>query len=108
MSLRWVVDGQHLFLSNSYLVLHVRVFQDPCVLGNLLVMCQSKLFHSSVAIVWDVGIECFHVIHVGFGEDVCVERSPLVSHIENNLKWPMVLVLVRSKQSNLKKIVILN
>jgi hypothetical protein len=96
-------------IHKSYLVLHVRVFQDPCALGNLLVMCQSKVFHPSVVIVcsvvivWDVGIECFHVFHVGFGEDICVEGSPLVSHIENNLKWPMVLV--KSKQSNLGRLV---
>ncbi len=53
-----------------------------------------------------LGLKCFHVFHVGFGEDVCVEGSPSVSHIENNLKWPMVLVLVRSKQSNLERLVI--
>jgi hypothetical protein len=91
----------------SYLVLHVCVFQGPCAPGNLMVMCQSKLFHSSVAIAWNVGTECFHVFHVGFGEDVCLEGSPLVNHIDNNLKWPMVLVRVRSKQSNLERLVIL-
>ncbi len=62
-----------------------------------LVVCQSRLFHSSVGVVWDVGIECFCVFHVGFGEDFCVEGRPLVSHIENNLKWPVVFMKVRSK-----------
>jgi hypothetical protein len=72
----------------------------------LMVMCQSKLFHSSIVVVWNVGTKCFHVFHVGFGEAVCVEGSPLVNHIDNNLKWPMVLVRVRSKQSNLERLVI--
>jgi hypothetical protein len=92
-------------IHKSYLVLHVHVVQDLYI-GNLMVMCQSKLFHYSVVVVWNVGIECFHVFHVGFGEDVCVEGNPLVNHIDNNLKWPMVLVRVRSKQSNLKRLVI--
>jgi len=43
----------------SYHVLHVCVFQDLCALGNLLVVCQSKSFHSSVGVVWDVGTKCF-------------------------------------------------
>jgi hypothetical protein len=53
---------------------------------------QSKLFHSNVDVVWDVEIECFHIFYVGAWEDVYVEGSPLVSYIENNLKWPMVLM----------------
>ncbi len=70
------------------------MFQDSCALGNLLVVyCQSRLFHSSVGVVWDVGIECFRVFHVE--EDVCVERSLLVSHIENNLKQLVVFMKVR-------------
>ncbi len=73
---------------------------------ELLVVCQSKLFHSNVGVVWDVGTECFHVFHVGFGEDVCVEGSPLVNHIDNNLKWPAVLMKMRSKRSNLERLVI--
>jgi hypothetical protein len=79
----------------SYLVMHVCVIQNPCALVNLLVVCQSRLFHSSVGVVRDVGTKCFRVFHVGFGEDICVEGSPLVNHIENNLKWPVVLMKVR-------------
>jgi hypothetical protein len=70
-------------------------------------VCQSKLFHSNVNVVWDVGTKCFHVFHVGSEEDVYVERSPLVNHIfENNVKWPMVLMRMRSKRSDLKKLVV--
>jgi hypothetical protein len=79
----------------SYLVLHVNVFQDLCALGNLLVVCQSRLFHSNVGVVWDVGTKCFCVFHVRFGEDIYVEGSLMVSHIENNLKWPVVFMKVR-------------
>lgn len=35
------------------------------------------------------------VFSVGFGEDICVEGSPLVCHIENNLKWPIVFMRVK-------------
>jgi hypothetical protein len=105
VSLQWVVDKQH-FSHKSHLVMHVCVFQDPCAPGNLLVVCQSKLFHSSVGVVWDVGTECFHVFHVGFGEDFCVEGRLLVGHIENNLKWLVVLMRVRSKRSDPKRLVV--
>jgi hypothetical protein len=90
----------------SYHVMYVCVFQDLCALGNLLVVCQSKLFRSNVGVVWDVGTEYFHVFYVGFGEDIYVERSPFVSHIENNLKWPVVLMKMKSKRSNLKRLVV--
>jgi hypothetical protein len=56
------------------------VFQDLCALRNLLVVCQSKSFHSIIGVVWAVGTECFCVFHVGFGKDVCVNGSPLVNH----------------------------
>jgi hypothetical protein len=79
----------------SYLVLHVHVFQDLCALRNLLVVCQSRLFHSSVGVVWDVGTKCFCVSRAGFGEDIYVEGNHMVSHIVNNLKWPMVFMKVR-------------
>jgi hypothetical protein len=79
----------------SYHVLHVHVFQNLCALGNLLVVHQSKLFHSNVDVVWDVEIECFCVFYVGSGEDVYVEGNPLASYIENNLKWPVVHMRVR-------------
>jgi hypothetical protein len=81
----------------SYLVLHVHVFQNLCAIGNLLVVCQSKLFHSSVGVVWDVGTKCFCVSHVGFGEDIYVEGSLMVNQIVNNLKWPMVFMKVTSE-----------
>ncbi len=58
-------------------------------------LCQSKLFYSSVGVLWDVGTKCFHVFHVGSGEDVCVNGSPLVNHIENNLKWLVVFMRMR-------------
>jgi hypothetical protein len=45
---------------------------------------------------------------VGFREDVYVEGSPLVSHIENNLKWPEVFMKMRSKWSNLERLVVLD
>lgn len=41
-----------------------------------------------------------------FGEDICVEGSPLVCHIENNLKWPMALMRVRSKRFDPEKLVV--
>jgi hypothetical protein len=66
------------------------------------------LFHSNVGVVWDVGIECFHVFHVGFGEDFCVEGRFLVSHIENNLKWLVGLMRVRSKRIDPKRLVVFN
>jgi hypothetical protein len=66
-------------------------------LGNLLVVCQYRLFHSNVGVVRDVGIKCFCVFHVGFGEDIYVKESPLINHIENNLKWLVVFMRVRSK-----------
>jgi hypothetical protein len=44
--------------------------------------------------------------HVGFDEDVCVEGSPLVNHIENNLKRSMVLMKVILMQFDPKKLVI--
>ncbi len=81
----------------SYHVLHVFVLQDPCAFGNLLVVRQSKLFHSNVDVVWDVGTKCFCVFYVGSREDVYVEGSPLVSYIENNLKQPVVLMRMRSE-----------
>jgi hypothetical protein len=70
----------------SYHILHVHVFQDLCALVNLLVVCQSNLFHSSVGVVWDVATECFFIFHVGSKENVCVEGNLLVNHIDNNLK----------------------
>jgi hypothetical protein len=90
----------------SYHVLHVCVFQDPCALGNLLVVHQSKLFHSNVDVVWDVEIECFRVFYVGSREDVYVEGSPLVSYIENNLKRSVVLMRVRSTQFDLERLLV--
>ncbi len=82
------------------------MFQDLCALGNLLVVCQSRLFHSTIGVVWDVETKCFCVFHVGYGEDIYVEGSPLVSHIENNLKWPMVLMRRRLKQYDPKRLVV--
>jgi hypothetical protein len=78
--------------------MHVRVFQNPCALGNLLVVCQSRLFHSNVDLVWDLGAECFHVFYVGYGEDLYVEGSPLINYIEKNRKRPVVFMRARSKQ----------
>ncbi len=52
---------------------------------------------------WDWVFSCFYV---GYGEDIYVERSPLVSHTEINLKWLVVLMRVRSKWSNPKRLVI--
>jgi len=46
---------------------------------------------------------CFYV---GFGEDIYVERSPLVSHIENNLKWPVVLMKVKLERFDPERLVI--
>jgi hypothetical protein len=61
VSLRCVVDGQHLFCQTqkSHLVLHACVSQDLCAFGNLLVAYQSNSFHSYVGVVWDIGTECF-------------------------------------------------
>jgi hypothetical protein len=53
------------------------------------------LFHSNVGVVWDVGTKRFHVFHVGYGEDVYVDGSPLVNHIDNNLKWLVALMKVK-------------
>ncbi len=66
------------------------MFQDPCALGYMLVVYQYRLFHSSIGVVWDVGTKCFCVFHVGSREEIYVEGNPLVSHIENNLKQPVV------------------
>jgi hypothetical protein len=66
--------------------MHVHVFQDPCAIGCMLVVCQYMLFHSSIGVVWDVGTECFWVFHVGYREEIYVEGNPLASHIENNVK----------------------
>jgi hypothetical protein len=76
----------------SHLVMHVCVFQDSCALGNLLVVCQSKLFHSNGGVVWDLGSSAFVFFTWVLEKTFCVEGRPLVSHIENNLKWPMVLM----------------
>jgi hypothetical protein len=65
-------------------------------LGNCW-LCVNPGFHSNVYVVWDVGTKSFRVFYVGFREDVYVEGSPLVSHIENNLKWPEVFMKMRSK-----------
>lgn len=48
----------------------------------------------------------FCVFFMVFGEDICVEGSPLVCHIENNLKWPMALMRVRSKRFDPEKLVV--
>ncbi len=69
-------------------------------------LCQPRLFHSNINVVWDVGTKCFCVFHVGSKEDICVERSHLVNHIENNLKRPMVLMRMRSEQSNPERFVV--
>jgi hypothetical protein len=90
----------------SYFILHAQVFQDLCAFKNLLVVCQSKLFHSNVGVVWDVGIECFCIFHVGSREDVYVDGSPLVNNIENNLKWLVVFMRVTSKQFDPKRLII--
>ncbi len=76
-------------------------------LGNCW-LCVNPGFHSNVYVVWDVGTKSFRVFYVGFREDVYVEGSPLVSHIENNLKWPEVFMKMRSKWSNLERLVILD
>jgi hypothetical protein len=52
---------------------------------------------------WDWLFLCFYV---GFGEDIYVERSPLVSHIENNLKWLVVLMRVRLERSDPERLVV--
>lgn len=66
---RGVVLGIHNFIVIGYwwatslfvkFISHI-LFAYMRALGNLLVMCQFRLFHSSVDIVWDVGIECSHV-----------------------------------------------
>jgi len=80
---------------NSYHVMHVCVFQNPCALGNLLVVHQFRLFLSNVDLVWDVGIEWFHVFYVGSGEDIYVEGSPLINYIEKNLKRLVVFMRMR-------------
>jgi hypothetical protein len=82
------------------------MFHYPCALGNLLVVCQSKLFHSSVGVVWDVGTKCFFVFHVDSREDIYVEGSPMVNHIENNLKQRMMLMKVKLKQFNCKRLIV--
>jgi len=46
------------------------------------------------------------VFFVCFGEDICVGGSPLVYHIENNLKQPMVLMRVRLERFDLEKLVV--
>jgi hypothetical protein len=46
------------------------------------------------------------VFLVGIGDDICVEGSPLVCHIEKNLKRPVVLTRVRSKRFDPKKLVV--
>ncbi len=48
----------------------------------------------------------FLCFYVGYGEDVYVEKSPMVNHIENNLKRPVVLMIVKSEWSNPKRLVI--
>jgi hypothetical protein len=52
---------------------------------------------------WDWVLLWFYV---GFGEDSYVERSPLVNHIENNLKWLVVLMKMRLEQSNPERLVV--
>ncbi len=79
----------------------------PVPLGSCW-LCVNPSFHSNVYVVWDVGTKCFRVFYVGFREDVYVEGSPLVSHIENNLKWPEVFMKMRSKWSNLERLVVLD
>jgi hypothetical protein len=64
------------------------------------------LFHSNVGVEWDVGIECFRVFHVGFGEDIYVDGSPMVNHIENNLKWSVVFMKMRLERSDLEKLIV--
>jgi hypothetical protein len=51
-------------------------------------------------------LSAFVFFYVGSREDVYVEGSPLVSYIENNLKWSMVLMRVRSTQFDLERLVV--
>ncbi len=54
------------------------------------------------------GLSAFMFFMWVLGKTFCVEGRLLVSHIENKLKWPMVLMKVRSKWFDPKRLVVFN